>query len=273
MASVRALAACSARRAAPSTTSATSTATTTMATRVTTFFWASTLSVYTGSVKKKFSSRALSTEATSAGPSPPTRATTTVAKKKSTTLVEKSSSRRSSTPTVVASSGHSTASSQPASCLGSASGLRPSMVRMRPPECAWVTMCTSIGPDRCSTAAPMPSSNSRASRDRRDVPSTSWVALTPLAKSSSAVGTSSPTTVCQEAPTSSASRRNRPTVPDGTPARPSPRSTCSTSRSAPARLAIRLARRISVSLSGPPVIAATTRSRVSQVSVIRFSAR
>ena len=41
----------------------------------------------------------------------------------------------------------------------------------------------------------MPSSSALASRDRRDVPITSWVAFTPRAKSSSALGTSSPTTV------------------------------------------------------------------------------
>ena len=47
-------------------------------------------------------------------------------------------------------------------------------------------MCTSIFPDCCTTAAPMPSSKMRAHRDRRDVPSTSWVAFISRAKSSSA---------------------------------------------------------------------------------------
>ena len=56
--------------------------------------------------------------------------------------------------------------------------------------------------------------------------------------------------------------------PTGAPASPSPRSTCTASRSAaPERLAIRAARRSTVSLSLPPVSATTTRSRVSQVSV------
>ena len=50
------------------------------------------------------------------------------------------------------------------------------------------------------------------------------------------------------------------------PVSPSERATCTASRSPPAdRAAIRAARRISVSPSGPPVSATTTRSRVSQV--------
>ena len=97
-------------------------------------------------------------------------------------------------------------------------------------------MCTSIGPDSCTTRAPMPGSNSRATRERRDVPSTSWVAFAPRAKSSSAVVTASaplsPTTVWNDAPTSSARRRSVAVAVTDAPASPSPRSTCTAIRSA-----------------------------------------
>jgi len=55
---------------------------------------------------------------------------------------------------------------------------------------------------------------------------------------------------------------------------PSDRVTCTASRSPPEeRAAIRAARRISVSPSGPPVSATTTRSRASQVSKMWWAAR
>ena len=97
---------------------------------------------------------------------------------------------------------------------------------------SWVTMCTSILPDCCTDAAPMPSSKIRAHRDRREVPSTSWVAFISRAKSSSAVGTSSPTTVCRVAPRLAASSRTLPICGADTPASPSPRTTCTTISSA-----------------------------------------
>ena len=59
-------------------------------------------------------------------------------------------------------------------------------------------------------AAPMPSLKMRAHRDRREVPITSWVAFVSRAKSSSAVGTSSPTTVCTVASRLLASSRTLP---------------------------------------------------------------
>ena len=63
-------------------------------------------------------------------------------------------------------------------------------------------------------------------------------------------------------------------APTGAPTRPSPRNTCTANSSAePERLAMRAARRSTVSLSGPPVIATTTRSRVSHTSVTRWSVR
>ena len=115
-------------------------------------------------------------------------------------------------------------------------------------------MCTSMCPESWTTRAPMLSASTRAGRERREVPRTSWVASTPRANSSRAVGTWSPTTVWNEAPTSSASRRSPASAPTGAPARPSPRSTCTANSSAePDRSAMRAARRRTVSLSGPPV--------------------
>ncbi|CFE36682.1 Uncharacterised protein [Mycobacterium tuberculosis] len=80
-------------------------------------------------------------------------------------------------------------------------------------------------PDSWTVRAPIPSSNRRAHRDRRDVPTTSCVAFISRAKSSSAVGTSSPTTVCMVAPRLVASSRTLPSCGADTPARPSPRIT------------------------------------------------
>ena len=137
----------------------------------------------------------------------------------------------------------------------------------------WVTMCTSILPDCCTTDAPMPSSKIRAHRDRRDVPITSWVAFSSRAKSSRALGTSSPTTVCRVAPRLTASSRTLPICGADTPESPSPRTTCTTISSALDFDAMRDALRTRVSDSGPPVTATTTRSRASQVSVIWFSSR
>ena len=121
-------------------------------------------------------------------------------------------------------------------------------------------------PDSAVVRAPIPGSNARAHRERREVPSTNWVAFTARAKSSSAAGTSSPTTVWNDAPTSSARRRSSTPVLPGSrgPVSPSLRRTCTHSRSAdPARRAMRAARRMTVALSGPPVTATTTRSRAS----------
>ena len=93
-------------------------------------------------------------------------------------------------------------------------------------------MWTSIFPDCCTTAAPMPSSKMRAHRDRRDVPSTSWVAFSSRAKSSRALGTSSPTTVCRWRRGCRPARAPCPSAGPRHPASPSPRTTCTTSSSA-----------------------------------------
>ncbi len=102
---------------------------------------------------------------------------------------------------------------------------------------------------------------------------TNWVALISRAKSSSALGTSSPTTVWTVAPRLVASSRTFPIWGAETPERPSPRTTWTTISSALDFEAIRDARRTNVSDSGPPVTATATRSRASQVAVILLSAR
>ncbi len=138
---------------------------------------------------------------------------------------------------------------------------------------SWVTRCTSILPDSSTILGPIPSSNRRAQRDRREVPITSCVAFISRANSSRAVGTSSPTTVCSEASRLVANSRILAIRDSDRPARPSPRTTWTTMSSAVDFDAIRDARRTNVSDSGPPVTATTTRSRASHMSVILFSAR
>ena len=139
--------------------------------------------------------------------------------------------------------------------------------------CSWVTMWTSILPEFLMVAAPIPSLKMLAHRDRRELPSTNWVALVSRAKSSSAVDTSSPTTMWTVAPRLAASSRTLPISRGDTPDSPSPRTTCTTMSCALDFDAMRDARRTNVSDSGPPVTATTTRSRASQVSVIFLSAR
>ena len=270
-ASARARSACCARRAARSTTNATNTPTTTIAPSVTTFSGSAIVNEYSGGVRKKLSSSPPSSAARNAGPSPPTSAATTVARKYRTTSVD-SATRP---PRPVAATGSTTASAQPSTLRICESDPCSAGSRRPRPASSWVTMCTSMEPESAATRVPTPSTNIRATRERREVPSTSCVALAPRAKSSSAVGTSSPpTTVWKLAPTSSASRRSFGIAAAGAPTSPSPRSTWTASRSAaPERLAIRAARRSTVSLSLSPVSATTTRSRVSQTSCTFCSVR
>ena len=206
--------------------------------------------------------------ATSAGASPPIMAVTTVARKNSTTSVDRSTDSRSSTPMTVAITGRITAAGQPNAWRRAGRDIRR---RGADPASSWVTRWTSMLPDSAVVRTPIPGSNARAHRERREVPSTNWVAFAARAKSSSAAGTSSPTTVWNDAPTSSARRRSSTPVLPGSPGPVSPslRRTSTHSRSAdPARRAMRAARRMTVALSGPPVTATTTRSRASQTSEI-----
>ncbi len=65
--------------------------------------------------------------------------------------------------------------------------------RPRPAK-SWLTMCVSIGPDRRVTTSPVPGPSTDAYHRRRLAPSTTWVASTLRANSSSASGMRSPTT-------------------------------------------------------------------------------
>ena len=136
----------------------------------------------------------------------------------------------------------------------------------REPAAAWVTMCTSISPESAMTWPPMPA----ADRPR---------------PARAAAGARSPAgwrRRCGRTPAGRRRRRRRrpggscrrgsPPAPAAcaarageAPVRPSEARTCTASRAPlPERCATREARRISVSPSGPPVSATTTRSRASQ---------
>ena len=212
-----------------------------------------------------------STAESAAGATPPSSATTSTPMKNSA-LSPPTPSQGSSSSTITAqiADGTTSAASHDIRCCW-----RGEIDDNDHPRLAsgWVTMWTSIFPECWTTDAPMPSSKIRAHLDRRDVPSTSWVAFISRAKSSSAVGTSSPTTVCTVAPRLVASSRTLPICGPDTPDSPSPRTTCTTISSALDFDAIRNALRTNVSDSGPPVTATTTRSRASQVSVMFLSAR
>ena len=123
-------------------------------------------------------------------------------------------------------------------------------------------------------SVPLLSRSASRHRLRRDTPTTIIVALTPRAKSTTALGTSSPTTVWNVPPRDSTSRRCSAIVPGATLGSPSVASTCTASRSEPAaRWAMRAPRRSSVSPSGPPVTATTTRSRAGHGASMRWSRR
>ena len=135
------------------------------------------------------------------------------------------------------------------------------------PACSWVTMWTSIvAASRAITVPADARRRARAPACRRLAPSTIWVALTPRAKSSSAAGTSSPTTWWKVPPRSSTRVRWAREVLRGRRrrARRCGRRGRRAARRLPSAGAIRAARRIRVSPSGPPVSATTIRSRASQ---------
>ena len=143
------------------------------------------------------------------------------------------------------------------------------------PAAACVTMCTSMSPDSRMTVAPMPGPvKAAARRERRLTPSTSCVASDALAKSTSAFGMSSPTTWWNVPPSCSRRARCRSRASGCRARSPSGLVTWTPRRSPPElRAAIRAPRRSSVSPSGPPVSATTTRSRASHLPVMPCSAR
>ena len=111
----------------------------------------------------------------------------------------------------------------------------PSLGSEKPaPAAACVTMCTSMSPDSRMTVAPMPGPvNAAARRDRRLTPMTSCVASAALAKSTSARGTSSPTTWWKVPPSCSTSVRWRSRAPGCRARRPSGFVTCTAISSPP----------------------------------------
>ena len=118
-------------------------------------------------------------------------------------------------------------------------------------------------------SAPMPGPKQRGQRGRRLSPSTSWVAFSARANVEQRARARR-----RRRPGGRCRRGSRPgarcaaSAPGLAPVSPSERATWTASRSPPLdRAAIRAARRISVSPSGPPVRATTTRSRASQVPV------
>ena len=129
-------------------------------------------------------------------------------------------------------------------------------------------------PARRAISVPLLSRTASRQRLRRDTPTTIIVAFTPRAKSTTALGTSSPTTVWNVPPSDSTSARCSAIRAGGALGSPSVASTCTARSSEPAaRWAIRAPRRSSVSPSGPPVTATTTRSRAGHGDSIRWSRR
>lgn len=150
--------------------------------------------------------------------------------------------------------------------------------RCRSRPCAaseWVTTYTSMSsPDPSMIVSPTPRENSVFSRLRRVAPMTIWVAFTSRARSSTPSAVSSPVTAWNVPPSSSTRACWQDRSLGDAVASPSARCTCTARNSPPApRDAIRLARRMSVSPSGPPDRATSTRSRVLQGSWMPWSVR
>ena len=272
-ASAPASAACRVRRAAVSTTQLTATATTTKIARASRLSVPAMVSRPYGGVKNQFRARNPETAASSAGQSPPISATPTTATRNSR-MSAVSDSPESMVRSAVSTGSPASTATKPARrrrrdrAAGGRRAPRPRPAR----SCG--TRCTSMAPDSAVVVTPTPAEKSWATRPRLEAPSTIWVALTARAKSSSARGTSAPTTWWYEPPRLSTSTRWRDSRAGSAPTRPSLRATCTASSAAPRlRSAIRAARRIRVSPSGPPVRATTTRSRVSHVASMPWSVR
>ena len=127
-----------------------------------------------------------------AGSSPPTRATATTTTRNSEDVAGQRQlpAQAASAATVEQRQPEHAASSEAGEPPARGRGRRPVRGRRRPGgACSWVTMCTSIGPGLAGGGHPDAAGDSMlANRPRRLAPSTSWVALTPRAKSSSAAG-------------------------------------------------------------------------------------
>ncbi len=159
-----------ARVAAVSTSTAILTATASRTTTVTAWLGLVTTKECRGSVRNHINNAADIKADISAGATPPNSATPITPTKK--TAVFAPTSRTASSQVAV----------RPQRIQGTAIAASQDAIR-RPrgeiednenPSCAcsWVTMCTSILPDRLMVLVPIPSRNMLAHRDRREVPST-----------------------------------------------------------------------------------------------------
>ncbi len=137
-----------------------------------------------------------------------------------------------------------------------------------------MTRWTSIGPDNRAISVAVEPVKSCLRLVWLETPTTTIDALTPRANSMTASGTSSPTTVWNDPVSSSTSSREACSWLASAPVSPSERTTWTATSSLPAeREAMRAARRITASLSEPPVMATTTRSRAGQGWSMRCSRR
>jgi len=131
-----------------------------------------------------------------------------------------------------------------------------------------------MSPDPLMILSAMLAANPRCHGRKRAAPTRICDAFTPRAKASIASARSSPVTVWNSPPISSVSRLSSASWLSGVVTRPSVRATYTPSNCPPARRdAIRAPRRSSVSPSGPPDSATTTRSRVGQFEVMPWSRR
>ena len=183
------------RRAARSTTALTMAATAAKTPNASALFRSAIMNLPVGSVKNQLSSSEAATAAASAGQSPPTSATATTASRNSSTSLVRLSESRSSDNTTVSSGSRMTAAAAPYSRRRRVRPAASRGSRARPRAAwSWLTMCTSMDPDRAVTVTPMPGASSCARRPRREAPRTSWVAFSARAKVRRAVGMSSPRT-------------------------------------------------------------------------------
>ncbi len=217
------------RRAAASTTQATAAPRPTDTSTATPTGQLLTARLPRGSVKNTSTSTPPATAHSSAGRNPPTRATTTVAARYSIRCSDRSTGAAPDPRAAVSAAGRASAAIQATVRRRVPSG---ELRRVRRPGqgrtdllSTWVTTCTSMSPDPSMTASPTPRVSRAASRERREMPITTWVALTPRAKVRIAAATSSPVTVEKVPPSDSTRCRWRTRSAGELPAMPSPRAT------------------------------------------------
>ena len=151
-----------------------------------------------GGVKRRLTTRNPTSAVASAGASPPTVATVTTSSRKSSRTLGRLTSSRIGTRTALRAGTPSAASAHPAARRRGASvaGWRRTRGTVRSPSASSSGRCemtwTSMGPDSRTTRLMTEPRTSSVTRDRRLAPSTSWVAFSARAKSTSAAATSLP---------------------------------------------------------------------------------